>query len=43
MPIPRQRHKEMLFDDEPYVVCQWDRVTQQDQTPPPVQHRLAKL
>ncbi len=27
-----------------YMVCQWERVTQHDQPPPPlVQHRLAKL
>ncbi len=40
-PIPRQRHREMLFDDDPHGVpmgpCNTARPV------PPVQHQLAKL
>ncbi len=40
-PVPRQRHREMLFDDVPYGVPMGPRHTARPA--PPVQHRLAKL
>ncbi len=40
-PIRRQRHREMLFDDDPYGVPMLPRHTAWPA--PPVQHRLAKL
>ena len=40
-PIPRQRPREMLFDDDPYSVPMGPRHTARPAHP--VQHRLAKL
>ncbi len=40
-PIPRQRQREMLFDDDPYGVPMGPRYTARPAHP--VQHRLAKL
>ena len=48
-PIPRQRPREMLFDDDPYGVPMGTRHRARPAPPPPptpphpVQHRLAKL
>ncbi len=43
-PIPRQRHREMLLDDDPYGVPMGPGHTARPAPPPfPMQHRLAKL
>ncbi len=43
VPIPRQRHREILFDDDLYGVPMGTRHTARPAPPPLVQHRLAKL
>ncbi len=46
VPIPRQRHRETLLDDDPYGMPVGPRYTARPAPPPPthpMQHRLAKL